>query len=59
MSNADYRRRAGECYRMAMLATQPADRATWLKLAAEWLAAEDHVSPLLVRPRAPSSGRPT
>jgi hypothetical protein len=35
---ADYRTKAGECCRMAALAPRPADRATWLKLAYEWLA---------------------
>jgi len=37
MAKADYRTKAGECYRMAALAPGPADQATWLKLAAEWL----------------------
>ena len=36
-AKADYRTKAGECYRMAALAPGPADQATWLKLAAEWL----------------------
>jgi len=35
---ADYRTKAGECCRMAALAPRAADRATWLKLAYEWLA---------------------
>src|SRR6476659_4182487 len=38
MAKADYRTKAGECYRMAALAPSPADQATWLKLAFEWLA---------------------
>jgi hypothetical protein len=38
MTKADYRTKAGECYRMAALAASPADQATWLKLASEWLA---------------------
>jgi hypothetical protein len=38
MARADYRIKAGECYRMAALAPSPADQATWLKLASEWLA---------------------
>jgi len=37
MAKADYRTKAGECYRMAALAPGAADQATWLKLAAEWL----------------------
>jgi hypothetical protein len=37
MAKADYRTKAGECYRMAALAPGGADQATWLKLAAEWL----------------------
>ena len=37
VAKADYRTKAGECYRMAALAPGPADQATWLKLAAEWL----------------------
>jgi hypothetical protein len=38
MARADYQIKAGECYRMAALAPSPADQATWLKLASEWLA---------------------
>ena len=37
MAKADYRTKAGECYRMAALAPGAADQATGLKLAAEWL----------------------
>jgi hypothetical protein len=38
MTKVDSRIKAGECYRMAALAPSPADQATWLKLASEWLA---------------------
>ena len=38
MAKADYRTKAGECYRMAAMAPSLADQATWLKLASEWLA---------------------
>ena len=38
MAKADYRTKAGECYRMAATAPSLADQATWLKLASEWLA---------------------
>jgi hypothetical protein len=38
MAKADYRTKARECYRMAAMAPSPADQATWLKLASEWLA---------------------
>jgi hypothetical protein len=38
MAKADYRTKARECYRMAAMASSPADQATWLKLASEWLA---------------------
>ena len=37
MAKADYRTKAGECYRMAAMAPSLADQATWLKLASEWL----------------------
>src|ERR1700737_1166126 len=37
MAKADYRTKAGECYRMAALAPGPPPQDTWLKLAAEWL----------------------
>jgi hypothetical protein len=35
MAKADYRTKAGECYRMAAMAPSLADQATWLKLACE------------------------
>jgi hypothetical protein len=38
MAKADYRTKARECYRMGAMAPSPADQATWLKLASEWLA---------------------
>jgi hypothetical protein len=38
MAKADTRTRAGECCRMAVLAPSAADRATWLKLAFDWVA---------------------
>ena len=38
MAKADYRTKARECYQMAAMAPSPADQATWLKLASEWLA---------------------
>ena len=45
MTKADYRIKAGECYRMAALAPSPADQATWLKLASEWLANKQRRTP--------------
>jgi hypothetical protein len=50
MAKADYRTKAGECYRMAALAPGPADQATWLKLAAEWLVLKQR------QPRTASAG---
>jgi hypothetical protein len=39
MSNAsEYQKRAEECIRKAETAPKPADRAGWLKLAADWIA---------------------
>ena len=34
----EYRAKAGLCRRMAAAAIRPQDKATWLKLAAGWLA---------------------
>jgi hypothetical protein len=45
MPKADYRTKAGECYRMAAVAPSPADQATWLKLASEWLALKQRWTP--------------
>jgi hypothetical protein len=45
MTTAHYRSKAGECYRMAALAPSPADQATWLKLASEWLANKQRRTP--------------
>jgi hypothetical protein len=45
MAKADHRIKAGECYRMAALAPSPADQATWLKLASEWLASKQRRIP--------------
>jgi hypothetical protein len=33
----EYRRNAAECQRMAENAANPADKASWLRLAASWL----------------------
>ncbi len=37
MAKVDYRTKASECCRMALLAPSAADRATWLKLAFDWV----------------------
>lgn len=38
MSKSDeYRANAAECERMAQRTKRPDDRATWLKMAADWL----------------------
>ncbi|MEA2876831.1 MAG: hypothetical protein QOF14_2027 [Hyphomicrobiales bacterium] len=38
MSKSDeYRENAAECQKMARLATNPGERATWLEMASDWL----------------------
>ncbi|MEA2877726.1 MAG: hypothetical protein QOF14_2922 [Hyphomicrobiales bacterium] len=46
MSKSDeYRENAAECQKMARLATNPAERVTWLEMAADWLRMIEKVDP--------------
>ena len=46
MSKSDeYRANADECQKMARLATNPGERATWLEMASDWLRMIQKVDP--------------
>jgi hypothetical protein len=45
-SNSErFRREAEECRQMAARATNPNDKAAWLKLAADWLNLAERATP--------------
>ena len=46
MSKSDeYRANAAECQKMARIATDPGEQATWLEMAADWLRMIQKVDP--------------